>query len=267
MTGLTYLQFHAALVLPAVALLVAAATVSRPRAGGRTVWSVGGYRYWVGVAVVTAVAVLYTAPWDSYLIARGVWRYGEGRTGARLARTPVGEYLFFVLQPLLVATWLGQLRRRDGWPEPGPIRGPDGRRRLDVAGLAMWPRIAGAFAGLAVGLLGLGLVLLPPTATFYLGAILAWSGPVLALQWGVGVPPLWHQRSALALGVAVPTAYLWVLDRLALAAGVWEISAAHTVGVAPFGLPVEEAVFFLVTTLFVVQGLLCFQWVMDGWRG
>jgi lycopene cyclase domain-containing protein len=99
MSGLTYLQFHAALVLPAVAALLAAAAVSRPRAGGRTVWAVGGHRYWVGVAVVTAVAVGYTAPWDSYLIARGVWRYGEGRTALRLGRAPVGEYLFFVLQP------------------------------------------------------------------------------------------------------------------------------------------------------------------------
>jgi hypothetical protein len=29
------------------------------------------------------------------------------------------------------------------------------------------------------------------------------------------------------------------------------------------GLPVEEATFFLVTNLFVVQGLVLFQWVLD----
>jgi lycopene cyclase domain-containing protein len=265
MTGLTYLQFHAAVVLPAVASLAAAAAVSRPRASGRTVWSVGDHGYWVGVAVVTAIAVCYTAPWDSYLIARGVWRYGEGRTAAHLGRVPVGEYLFFVLQPLLTATWLGQLRLRDGWAEPGPLDRGDGRLALDVAGLATTPRIVGVCAGAAVGLVGATLLTAP--STFYLGAILAWSGPVLTLQWGVGAPQLWHQRRAVTVGVVVPTAYLWTVDRLALSAGIWEISAAHTVGIAPFGLPLEEATFFLVTNLFVVQGLVLYQWVVAGWRG
>jgi len=252
-------------VVPAVAMLVAAATVTRPRAGGRTVWSVGEYRYWVGVALIAAIALVYTTPWDNYLIGRGVWRYGDGRTALHLQWAPIGEYLFFALQPLLTAAWFGQVRLRDGWTEPGPLSRSDGRRRLDIAGLATTPRLLGAGAGVVVGLLGAGL--LSTRSTFYLGAILAWGGPVLAIQWGVGAPQLWHGRRALAVGVAVPTAYLWAIDRLALAAGIWELSAAHTVGVAPFGLPIEEMVFFLVTNVFVVQGLLLYQWVMDGWQG
>ena len=74
-----------------------------------------------------------------------------------------------------------------------------------------------------------------------------------------------YQRRTVALGVAVPTVYLWIIDRIALATGIWHISPTYTTGIALFGLPIEEALFFLVTNLFVVQGLVLFRWVVDRW--
>jgi lycopene cyclase domain-containing protein len=262
-TGPSYLQFHVAFIVPALAMLTVAAVVSRTRTPRRTVWSVGASSYWVGVAVVTLLAVVYTTPWDNYLIARGVWGYGDGQTAVRFGLAPLGEYLFFLLQPVLTALWLGQLTLREGWPDPGFA--PDDLRdlRRDLGALAVAPRVAGGAAAVALG--AAGLVLVPTTSTFYLGAILVWSAPVLFIQWVVGLPQLVHQRRVVAVGVAVPTVYLWVVDRVAIAAGIWHISAAHTVGYDIVGLPVEEALFFAVTNLFVVQGLVLFQWVMDRW--
>ena len=40
-TGPSYLQFHVAFILPALAMLTVAAVVSRTRTPRRTVWSVG----------------------------------------------------------------------------------------------------------------------------------------------------------------------------------------------------------------------------------
>jgi lycopene cyclase domain-containing protein len=85
---------------------------------------------------------------------------------------------------------------------------------------------------------------------------------VLALQWGFSWRYLWERRDVLLAGVGVPTLYFCVVDRVAIGLGLWTISPRYTTGLAPAGLPVEEAVFFLVTTLFVVQGLVLLEWVL-----
>jgi lycopene cyclase domain-containing protein len=248
MTGLTYLQFHIAFLIPAVMLLIATAFVSRaelpdavPRLGvGRT--------YWTGVAIITAVALVYTTPWDNYLIARGVWWYGDGSTVATVGHAPVEEYLFILVQPWLTALWLSHLSLPGSWPDAGRA-------------LRWRPRLAAVGVAVLVGLVGWRL--LATSATFYLGAILAWAAPVLALQWGVGAPQLWARKRLVAIGVTVPTLYLCVADRIAIALGIWILSEEYTTGLTVAGLPVEEATFFLVTNLFVVQGLVLYRWVLD----
>jgi lycopene cyclase domain-containing protein len=245
MTGPTYLQFHLAFLLPAMLFMTATAFVSRGRTSA-PVARLTGRSYWLGVAIVTVVAVVYTTPWDNYLIARGVWSYGAERTLATLGHAPVEEYLFIVVQPWLTALWLSHLSLPDEWrPVANPVRG-----RLAALVLA--------------GLVGAaGWVMLATPATFYLGAILAWAAPVLALQWAVGAPQLWAHRRLVALGVLVPTAYLCVADRIAIEFGIWTLSERYTTGLTLVGLPVEEATFFLVTNLFVVQGLVLYRWVLD----
>ncbi len=52
-----------------------------------------------GLAVV---AVVYTAPWDNYLVATGVWYYNPRLVlNWTIGYVPVEEYLFFVLQTFL----------------------------------------------------------------------------------------------------------------------------------------------------------------------
>jgi lycopene cyclase domain-containing protein len=249
-TGPTYLQFHAAFTLPAVALLTATAFASRGRFGEATVWPRDGTRrYWGGVAIVTIVALVYTVPWDNYLIARGVWWYGDGSVLGTVGHAPVEEYLFIVVQPTLTATWLAHLTLPTTWPASHhPVRS----------------RVVATAAALGVGVAGWSLL---ETTTFYLGAILAWAAPVLALQWAVGAPQLWARRRVVALGTLVPAAYLCLADRIAIEYGIWTLSPRYTTGVAIGGLPIEEATFFLVTNLFVVQGLVLYRWVVDLWTG
>ncbi len=252
MTGLTYPQFHAAFVLPAVLTLLAATTVSRRHAPERTVWVRGANRsYWLDVTLLVALAMLYTTPWDNFLIARGVWGYGPGRILARIGYAPVSEYAFFGAQTVLTALWLSHLRA----DPPGERRRSRRRRTRE--------RLLGVGLAGAVGLAGVWFLRSDPT--FYLGAILAWAAPVLALQWAVGAPALLERRRTVLLGVAVPTLYLSVVDRIAIGQGVWELSATYTTGVTIAGLPVEEALFFLVTNVFVVQGLVLARWVRDRW--
>jgi len=234
---LSYVAFHLTFVVPA---LVAVALAWRLRARGA--WSP---TLRLGVPVVVALAVVYTTPWDNYLVARGVWWYGEGTVAARIWWAPVEEYAFFVLQSVLAALWLANLDLADV---------------ADVS-ISWRQRALGVAAAVVVGALGVAAVI-AGGRTLYLGAILAWAAPVFAVQWAFGWPVLVHARRTLVAGVLAPTLYLCVVDRFAIEAGVWTLSQTYTTGVAVLGLPVEEALFFLVTNAFVVQGLVLLRWVL-----
>lgn len=238
MPPLTYLEFHLMFILPPfVALTVAA--VSKPK--------VDSVVHPAGVAIIALVALAYTVPWDNYLIARGVWVYGPNSVILTVWHAPLSEYLFILLQPIMVALWLDRFRVRVDTPLRIGIRA----------------RLAGTLAAAVIGFAGW---LLLGDTTYYLGAILVWAAPVLALQWAFGWPYLWKHRRKIVLGVLVPTLYLWFADRIAIGVGVWRLAPQYTTGVTLFGLPVEEATFFLVTTLFVVQGLVLFDWVVTRWH-
>jgi len=230
----SYLAYLAVTVLgPLVA--VAALAWRRGRLRGRTDA--------LGVAALVAIAVSYTFVWDGFLIRRGVWWYGEGVVAARLGVVPVGELSFMVLQTGLTGLWLYAI-------DP-----PLSTERPTAVGV----RGAGL---ILIALLELGgLVLAFTTSGYYLGYILTWSGPILGFLWFVGGPVLWRSRRAVALAIAVPTGYLWVVDWVAIRRGLWTISTDYSTGVTVAGLPAEEMVFFLVTNCLVVFGLLLYRWV------
>lgn len=239
----TYLQFHALFLGPPLFVLTAVTVWRRrDRSPVRP----------AAVVIVTLLALAYTTPWDNYLILKEVWGYGEGRVAGVIWAAPVEEYAFILLQPLLGALWLHHCSSLFDPP-------------ADRVVVSRTDRLAGLVGAAVVGVAGAGM--LAVDATFYLGAILAWAAPVLALQWVVGWPYLWARRKLLAVGVGVPALYLSAADRVAIESGVWTLSERFTTGLTVAGLPIEEGLFFTVTTLFVVQALVLYPWVLDRWAG
>jgi lycopene cyclase domain-containing protein len=236
--ALTYLEFHAVFVVPP---LVGLGIVL----GGRTRRSEVRP---LAVALILGLALAYTIPWDNYLVGRGVWEYGADRVLATLWLAPVEEYAFIVLQSVVAALWLSLVARE---------------RAVSVV-VGHRHRLVGLGAGLAIAVAGLLATTRP--AGFYLGAILAWAGPVLGLQWAVGWPYLLARWRTVLVGILPPTAYLCVVDAVAIDLGIWRFSAELTTGLTLLGLPIEEATFFLVTNALVVQGLLLYPWVIERWR-
>jgi lycopene cyclase domain-containing protein len=94
--------------------------------------------------------------------------------------------------------------------------------------------------------------------TTYLVLFFAWVAPVLAIQWHAGRRILPRRWRAVAVATLLPTFYLAAADRYALGAGIWQLSPDHTTGIALFGLPLEELLFFLVTNLVVAQSVVLF---------
>jgi lycopene beta-cyclase len=238
---MTYAQFHVAFTLPWLVWLAWGALRAR-RAGRPVAGRLGSDRAaWFGLGALSLVALGYTLPWDRALIAQGVWGYPPGRVLAHLGGVPVEEIAFFLIQTWGVGLVLFALGRGTvGVPRPGRT--------------GSLPRWIGAAA--ALGGAGAGLLLWPTEAGRYLGLILVWSMPVVAVQWAFGGDLLWRRRGLLAWSVALPTLWLWWADRLAIGWSIWWISPHLTVGWRPFGLPVEEAVFFLVASTLVAGGLL-----------
>ena len=243
MANLTYVGFHAVFVAPPLLVLasVTASTHNETRSVVRVIPAIA----------ILILALVYTTPWDNYLIHRGVWWYGDGTVAGRLWLAPLEEYLFVLLQPIVTTLWLGLISK--AFPE----------RRQTVV-MSRRDRLGGVVAGLAVG--AIGVAMLTQSTTFYMGAILSWAAPVLALQWAVGWRQLLARWRLVVISVALPALYFAGADRIAIEYEVWTIAEQYTTGLTVGGLPIEEGLFFFVTTLFVVQGLVLYPWVIKRWR-
>lgn len=193
-----------------------------------------------GTLALAAIALVYTTPWDNVMVERGIWGYDPHRVlGIIIGWVPLEEYLFFMLQPILIGIW-GLL----SWTSirESPI--------VPSAGLR-WG------AGLILG--GAWAVLLAMENRFgppwtYCRAILAWGLPPLILQIGFGADLLWGDRRSLLLRWIPPAFFLSAADRLAIAEGIWFLNPDLTTGLTVLGLPVEEGLFFFLTSLLVAGG-------------
>ena len=233
----TYLQFHFVFTLP---VLVGLALVQPRPVGG-----VGARRAYGWLAAVVGLAVVYTTPWDNYLVYRGVWTYPPGSVVGTIGYVPLEEYAFFVFQTVIAGLFYLLLRGRHALTTPAR---PMPR--------AFKPALVAALVGLTA--LGAGLLAFASDHALYLGLILVWAPPVLAGMIGIGALKVWDERRRVAAAIGAVTAYLWVADRVAIEMRTWRIEDPYRLGVDPLGLPVEEAIFFLVTTALCVVGLALF---------
>lgn len=93
----------------------------------------------------------------------------------------------------------------------------------------------------------------------YLGLLLPWALVVVAGQWLISGGAIRRRLRFVVLTVVPCTAYLVATDAVALAEGIWTIHSDRIVGMYIGNVPVEEAAFFLLTNLMVVQGVVLFN--------
>lgn len=241
MTYLSFLLYF--VVLPALLLLGLAVCCSR---------NVLDPRHWAGTAILAAIAILWTTPWDNAIVQRGVWTYGSERVVGTLGVVPIEEYAFMLLLPVFNAIVLVLLGI-------GPQVGASAWRRHQ--------RRARLWVALGSGLLlTIGIVLLFWEPGLYLGAILVWFVPPLALQGCFDPAALRRNARLISTGTLLPTAYFSLVDAYAIRDGIWTISEPTRTGIELFGLPVEEALFFGIVSLLVVQGLVLWHTLPVGGR-
>ena len=190
------------------------------------------------------LAVLYTAPGDNYLVATRIWWYDPALvSGIVLGYVPIEEYVYFVAQTLLVALWT-LAAARFAPAENRPFRSrPAIRLRSTAVAVLIWTY--------GVYLLASGQI-----AGANLGLELVWAFIPLSIQLGFGADVLWHYRRHIAWTLVPATVYLSLADAFAIGSGTWSISPDQSNGIAIVGiLPIEELIFFLLTTALVVFGM------------
>ncbi|WP_293911714.1 carotenoid biosynthesis protein [Deinococcus sp.] len=240
---MTYLQYHLVFIVPVLLVMIGLTWIQTR--GGKAV--LGQFRDnkwgWRTFALFPLIPLIYTTPWDNYLVFKGVWNYPPERVLGRIGYVPVEEYAFFILQTLITGLWLYFLIRRSGPP---------------AASARPWLTRWGAAAAW-LGVAFAGVVMLRFEPTFYLGLILAWAAPVLSGLSAFGGDLVLGRSRVFWWATLPPTLYLWATDFFAVGNGIWSISERYTLGWNLGGvLPVEEMVFFLITNLLVATGLLAF---------
>ncbi|HSK89639.1 MAG TPA: lycopene cyclase domain-containing protein, partial [Anaerolineales bacterium] len=203
-----------------------------------------GRAVWIGIAIHVLLAVVYTTPWDNYLVATGVWYYNPDLvTGIVLGYVPIEEYTFFVLETILAGLWWWFLARR--------LPSPTGTYQPNRALVYLSTSVLVAFWLLFAYLFFLG------TANWtYLAIILFWALPPIIIQILFGADILWHYRKLVFWSIFVPGLYLSLMDVVALKDTTWSISPDQTTGILFFGiLPLEEVVFFFITNVLLTFGM------------
>jgi lycopene cyclase domain-containing protein len=241
---MTYFGFLALFVVTPIGFLLGLLWRDRRNGVGQPA-QFSNYAPHVVLAIHVAIALVYTTPWDNYLVATRVWWYDPALvTGLTIGWVPIEEYTFFLLQPILTGLWLLWLMRRK--------RLLDRPGRLPQSGLPHRSVIflSGVWAVMIVILL----VRWQPGT--YLALELGWALPAIMLQLGFGADILWRHRRLLALALAPATLFLAAADALAIGAGTWTINPAQSLNLLLFGvLPVEEFIFFLITNVLIVFGV------------
>ena len=93
--------------------------------------------------------------------------------------------------------------------------------------------------------------------TAYLVHILLWMPPVLILQWWIGFRILRSNLRPILFSTLIASLYLGFADSIAIREGIWFFDPRQTLGITlgPW-LPVEEFLFFAITSLLVSQSLI-----------
>lgn len=96
----------------------------------------------------------------------------------------------------------------------------------------------------------------------YLIHLLGWTLPLIALQL-VALVRHYKERSGAVLKAVLPPAfvigvYLAIADHLAISTGIWNFGEGKHLGVYLGVVPLEEVLFFLLTSVLVSLGLALF---------
>ena len=188
----------------------------------------------LGLIIHLIIAVLYTVPWDNYLIKNGIWYYDDKLITDTIFLIPIGEYIFILLQTTLICL------------------------TISPATFIYNKNTCFKYSskGLFIGLLFLlsSIVLMFFTNSLYLSLILLWASAPFTVQLSIGFNVLKDNISVISKYCFLFTIYFSIIDSYALGK-IWFIAERTSLGINIGNIPIEEIIFFCCTSLFVLNGM------------
>lgn len=199
----------------------------------------------IKIIALCALAIIYTTPWDNYIIYQKAWWYRKDAVIGTIGYVPIEEYFFFIIQTVFTSLWTMCCSR---WTINSLFLGNRNRIKCQltscvVISLMLMAMTWGWFNAI------------PTTKTFYLGAITWWSLLVIIVLWYITGAYIVQRYETFLLSVLMPSIYLCYVDVIALRARVWHINERTSLEIFMFDdLPLEEVIFFFITNIIVVMG-------------
>jgi len=217
----TYLQFHLIFNLPVLILTFPSYS-----------------KVFKEVCLLSVIAVIWSTPLEQFLIYSSAWSHFDDRVIYFVGNIPIEECAFFVIASFIPCgvfmqvsegihlksvprTWSCQLNSALIWFF-GSI--------AFIFGICIWPY------------------------HFYLANIICWSVPVIMFQWWYCPEVFFAYKWPLIKSVSAVTLFFSVTDHWALSHGIWRVDDVMF-DVIP-GLPFEEFLWYFVTSVMGLQGLM-----------
>ena len=243
---LTYARFHLIFTIPALIFSGIAASAG----GGIT------YTRSATLSILLAIVYVTATPWDVYLLRNGVWGYSSKPVIGTFLDVPYEEYFFFGIQTLI--TSLVYFTIMTPYQIESIQRDEVAKYSKEKGGFRMGKGLSNKIG--LVTILGTisAFLNLSNERFFYMKSIAIYFLAFFSIQVVVGFRQILMGKALgrLAFAATLPTIFYWIIDGIAINAGTWSISERTSTGIKLFNtLPIEEAVFFAITNIIIIQGL------------
>eukprot|EP01117_Protostelium_nocturnum_P004879 TRINITY_DN1768_c0_g1_i1.p1 TRINITY_DN1768_c0_g1~~TRINITY_DN1768_c0_g1_i1.p1 ORF type:complete len:867 (-),score=264.78 TRINITY_DN1768_c0_g1_i1:424-2820(-) len=243
----TYMDFHRIFNFPLLGFLILYAILFR---------RVDAVRF-CGLLVFCTVAFVAATPWDIHLVAKGVWGYEPDQVLGTVYGVPYEEYLFFIIQTMVSSlVYFNLFDPQYNWGKYSSYHrypfSPSLRKPIRIIGGLFW---------LGIGISSL--LFLDTGKQYYHRLILSYYAPFISTHWfssGDLILRDYLTRGKLAISIGITTLYYWFADSIAIKLGSWRFSEEHSTGRTILGnLPHEEALFFFLTNVLIIQSVWLFE--------
>lgn len=199
----------------------------------------------IKIIALCTLALVYTTPWDNYIIYHKAWWYRKDAVIGTIGYVPIEEYLFFIIQTIFTSLWMSLCSR---WTLNSLYLKNTNRFQFYLIRYAV---ISLAMIAMIIGWQNA----IPATKTFYMGSIVWWTLLVVVGLWYLCGAYVFKRYKETLISIIVPSVYLCYVDVIALRARVWHINEATSLEIFLIDdLPLEEITFFFLTNVIVTLG-------------
>lgn len=207
----------------------------------------------ISVSLLSVIALVYTTPWDNYLVQHGIWYYDTTKIlGIVFGYVPLEEYTYFILETILVSSVVFFMIQIGYIEIPEHISFKISKSKGILLSVLIISWIICLFSFIK------GII-----PMLYIDLLLLWGIPPILFQLLVGWELIGSNKSIIIPTIFVLGFYLSTTDFIAIQQGIWTISATFTIGINFVLLPLEEVVFFYITVILIVFGYIQFHYFVN----